>query len=297
MQNSTARPATPRFAFNMWPALAATIVVCVILALLGYTQAVVLGIIQGVGEFLPISSSAHLIIAPWIFGWSDSSTDSVAFDVALHIGTLLALVAFFWRDWVTLLLAAPRPRSQDGRTFWLIIIASIPAGITGILLEDYVEVLRLPLLIATTLAVMGVVLWLVDKKMAQVRSVDQLRPLEALLIGGAQAIALIPGVSRSGSTMTMGRLLKLDRSAAARFSFLMSMPITGAVGLLKLNDIVDIPSSEVGTFIVGTIVAAIVGALSIGFLLSYLRHASFAAFAVYRLGLAALIVILWYVRT
>lgn len=297
MQNSTTGPAPSRIAFGMPAAIAITAILCLVLAFLGYTQAVVLGIVQGIGEFLPISSSAHLILVPWFFGWNATNVDSVTFDVALHIGTLLSLLFFFWRDWLALLLAAPRPRTPNGRIFWMIVLASIPAGIVGLLLEKYAEsTLRSPLLIAGTLAVMGLLLWFIDSRVAQNRSIDELSAVDAALIGGAQALALIPGVSRSGSTMTMGRLLKLDRPSAARFSFLMSMPITAAVGLLKLKDIVDIPASDVGTFVVGTIVAAIVGALSIGFLLTYLRRASFAVFAIYRLALAVLIVIIWFAR-
>lgn len=298
MQKTTTTPAAPqRLRMGMSAAIVATAVLCVALALMGYTQAVVLGIVQGLGEFLPISSSGHLIVTPWIFGWNEGVANTLAFDVALHMGTLLALIGFFWRDWITLLLASTKPRSQEGRTFWLIVIASLPAGVAGLLLEKYAEtVFRSPLLVATTLALMGVVLWYVDSKTAQERTIDRLGPVDAVLIGAAQALALIPGVSRSGATMTMGRLLRLDRPAAARFSFLMSMPITAAVGILKAKDIIDIPADQIGAFVVGTLVAAIVGALSIGFLLSYLRRASFAVFAVYRLGLAALIIILWFAR-
>jgi undecaprenyl-diphosphatase len=297
MQKTSVRPIPFWLTIGKPAVVVFTVALCIIFTLAGYGRAVALGIVQGLGEFLPISSSAHLIIVPWLFGWSDGTVNTVTFDVALHMGTLLALLGFFWRDWVELLLAAPKPRSGRGRLFWLIVLASIPGGIAGLLLEGLAEgQLRSPPLIACTLALMGVLLWAADRWAPQQRSAKRMGTRDALLIGCAQALALIPGVSRSGGTMTVGRALGFKRQTAARFSFLMSVPITAAVGLLKLRDIAQIPASEMGTVLVGTLIAALVGALSISFLLSYLRRASFAAFAIYRMALAALILAVWLIR-
>jgi Uncharacterized bacitracin resistance protein len=287
---------TPRF-FSVWVAIAAIALLCIVLSVLGYGQAVVLGLVQGLGEFLPISSSAHLIITPWIFGWNEGVADTLTFDVALHVGTLLALIGFFWRDWIELLMSAHKPSSPNGRLFWMIVIASIPAGIIGLLLDELAEnTFRSPWVIVFTLSIMGVLLWWIDKQQPQEHDLAAVGPREATLIGFAQALALIPGVSRSGATMTMGRWLKLDRQTAARFSFLMSMPITAGVGLLKARDIMDVPSDQLSAMLVGMLVAALSGAVCIRFLLDYLRRASFAVFAIYRIFLAVVILILLLVR-
>jgi len=287
---------TPRF-FSVWVAIAAIALLCIVLSVLGYGQAVVLGLVQGLGEFLPISSSAHLIITSWIFGWNEGVADTLTFDVALHVGTLLALIGFFWRDWIELLMSAHKPSSPNGRLFWMIVIASIPAGIIGLLLDELAEnTFRSPWVIVFTLSIMGVLLWWIDKQQPQEHDLAAVGPREATLIGFAQALALIPGVSRSGATMTMGRWLKLDRQTAARFSFLMSMPITAGVGLLKARDIMDVPSDQLSAMLVGMLVAALSGAVCIRFLLDYLRRASFAVFAIYRIFLAVVILILLLVR-
>jgi undecaprenyl-diphosphatase len=292
MQTSGSR----RF-FSVWTAVAAIALLCIVLSVLGYGQAVVLGLVQGLGEFLPISSSAHLIITPWIFGWNEGVADTLTFDVALHVGTLLALIGFFWRDWLNLILSAHKPSSSNGRLFWMIVIASVPAGIIGLLLDELAgNTFRSPWVIVFTLSIMGVLLWWIDKQQPQEGDLSAVGPREATMIGFAQALALIPGVSRSGATMTMGRWLKLDRQTAARFSFLMSMPITAGVGLLKARDIMDVPSEEFSAMLVGMLVAALTGAVCIKFLLDYLRRASFAVFAIYRIFLAVVILILLLVR-
>lgn len=282
---------------STWTAVGAIAILCIVLSVLGFGQAVVLGLVQGLGEFLPISSSAHLIITPWIFGWNEGVADTLTFDVALHVGTLLALIGFFWRDWIDLILAAHKPSSPNGRLFWMIVIASVPAGIIGLLLDELAgNLFRSPWVIVFTLSIMGVLLWWVDKQQPQEGDLSAVGPREAAMIGFAQALALIPGVSRSGATMTMGRWLKLDRQTAARFSFLMSMPITAGVGLLKSRDILAIPAEQLSSMLVGMLVAALTGAVCIKFLLDYLRRASFAAFAVYRIVLAVVILILLLVR-
>lgn len=262
-----------------------------------YRVATALGIVQGLGEFLPISSSGHLIIAPWLFGFEESSLNTLTYDVALHLGTTVALLAFFWRDWLRLVLAAPRPASTDGKLFWMITIASVPGAIAGYLLDEIASTtFRAPLLVAGTLAAMGAVLYVADRAGGQRRTLEDVGPSDAVSVGLAQALALIPGVSRSGSTMTMGRVLGLRRDAAARFSFLMAAPITVGALLFKLKDL-D-PASINGPFVLGIAVSGVVGALSIGFLLNFLsrRSNSFLPFVVYRFGLAALIVVVYLVR-
>lgn len=289
-----------------------TLVVCVALSLAGYHQPVVMGVVQGLGEFLPISSSAHLILVPWLFGWHGGVIDSLTFDVALHIGTLVALVVYFWRDWLMLLRAVPtllewvgaklqgnrkRTRSTEEHILSSVIISTIPGALIGVVLEKVAErSLRAPLLIALTLTIMGVLLYVVDRRRPQAKPLEVVSWRDSLLIGLAQACALIPGVSRSGATITMGRYLTFDRHAAARYSFLLSAPITGAAVLLKLPDILSIPSSEIDVFVIGVLVSGVVGALAIGFLLDYIRRAGFGAFALYRILLALVVVIVYALR-
>ncbi len=289
-----------------------TVVGCVALALMGYHQPVVMGIVQGLGEFLPISSSAHLILVPWLFGWHGGVIDSLTFDVALHIGTLVALVVYFWRDWLMLLRAVPtlsewalaklkgnrkRTRTTEEHILSSVIISTIPGALIGVLLEKVAEQsLRAPLLIALTLTIMGLLLYWVDRSRPQAKPLEVVSWRDSLLIGLAQACALIPGVSRSGATITMGRYLTFDRHAAARYSFLLSAPITGAAVLLKLPDILAIPRSEIDVFVIGVLVSGVVGALAIGFLLDYIRRAGFGLFAAYRVVLALVVVLVYGVR-
>ncbi len=272
-----------------------------------------MGIVQGLGEFLPISSSAHLILVPWFFGWNDASIGTLTFDIALHIGTLVAVIGYFWRDWVALIQGIPAalrwlfgqlrreqnvPLPQNASMLLAVAVATIPGGIAGLLFEDWIETtLRSPLLIAGTLTVMGLLLWYVDRRQPEARDMAELTWRDAALIGVAQVCALVPGVSRSGSTMTMGRLLKLDRGTAARFSFLMSVPITLAAVVLKLDDMFRIPSSEIGVFLAGIFVSAAVGALAIHFLLAYIRRAGFGIFAIYRVFIAILILVMAFTRS
>jgi undecaprenyl-diphosphatase len=255
----------------------------------GYQIAVTLGLVQGLGEFLPISSSAHLILTPWFFGWPDPG---LTFDVALHVGTLAAVAAYFWRDWARLLLAAPRPRSADGRLFWLLILGAVPGGIAGILLDDLAEqALRAPLLIAATLSVLGLVLFVADRWGRSDRTdLHEIGVADAALIGIAQALAIVPGVSRSGITIAVARARGIERAAAARFSFLLGTPIIAGAALFKLRHLLETPSAIDGPFLAGIATATVVGALSIGVLLRYLRQAGLGIFVVYRLLLALLVV-------
>jgi len=255
-------------------------------------QAVILGLVQGLAEFLPISSSAHLVLTPWVFGWSDPG---LAFDVALHVGTLVAVLWYFRAEWVKLtqsaisILRTRRADTEEKRRFLYLVVATIPAAVGGVLLEDYAETtFRSPALMAVTLMVMGVVLWAVDRYAARDRPLSSLTLRDAVLIGLAQVLALVPGVSRSGSTMTAGRALKLDRQSAAVFSFLMSMPVTAAAALLKVPDLLR-TEGITPTLIAGVISAGVSSWLAIAVLLRYISRHSFGVFAVYRLALGALI--------
>lgn len=290
----------------------ATAIVCILLALAGYIQPVVMGIVQGLGEFLPISSSAHLILVPWFFNWRGGVIDSLTFDVALHLGTLITLVIYFWREWIALLRAAPgalrwsiaaargtaaNPPSETEQLLLAILVATIPGAIFGLLLDKLAENgLRAPLLIAATLAVMGVLLYLADQHRPQIKRLSDISLRDALLVGLAQACALVPGVSRSGATITMGRWLSFNRVAAARFSFLLSAPITAAAVLVKAPDLLRIPPAEIDVFLIGVLVSAAVGALAIRVLLAYVRRVGFGAFAVYRVALALLVVLVVLLR-
>ncbi len=201
-------------------------------------QALVLGVLQGLTEFLPVSSSAHLALAPWVMGWPPAG---LAFDLALHVGTLLTLAWYFRAEWRTLLLGAitlvrhRRVVDEASRRAVFIVIATVPAGVAGVLLDDYAEsVFRAPAITAVALIGMGLLLWAVDRVVPARRDRAGMTWRDALAIGSAQVLALVPGVSRSGSTITAGRALGFDRSAAAVFSFLMSMPIIAAAVLLKV---------------------------------------------------------------
>jgi undecaprenyl-diphosphatase len=264
-----------------------------------YRIATTLGIVQGLGEFLPISSSAHLILTPWLFGWIKPGAfyNTQWYDVALHIGTLLALAGFFWRDWLQLIRYAPQPRTTNGRLFWLLVVASLPGAAIGFVLDRYAaDFFRDKyLIIAATLSIMGAALFLVDTRAPQRDELGQINWIKALTIGLAQSFAFVPGVSRSGSTMTMGRALGLKRETAARFSFLMAMPITFGAVLLKLEDI-SAEALRLPAFWLGIAVSFVVGVLAIGFLLRYLRTNSFLPFVVYRIGLAAVIVLVYVLR-
>ena len=257
-------------------------------------QALVLGVVQGLGEFLPISSSAHLVLTPWVFGWPDPG---LAFDVALHVGTLVAVLWYFRTEWVKLtqsgiaLLRTRRADTEEKQRLLYIVVATIPAAVAGLLLEEYAEsTFRSPVLIASTLIVMGVVLWAADRYAPRDRPLGAMRVRDALLIGLAQIFALIPGVSRSGATMTAARGLRFDRQSAAVFSFLMSMPITAAAAVLKAPTLLR--ADDRSTLIVGIVAAALSGWLAIAVLLRYVSRHSYGLFAVYRVVLGAAVLAL-----
>jgi undecaprenyl-diphosphatase len=265
-------------------------------------QAIVLGIVQGLTEFAPVSSSGHLILVPWLFHWSILTNESLnkTFDVALHLGTFVGALAYFWRDIVGYLyswlhsIRTRRVESIEERLAWYLVIGTIPGAVTGALLEDVIEEkLGEPWIIAIMLAVFGVVLYVVDRRARQDRTLRHMRLRDALVIGVAQAVALQPGVSRSGITITAARGLGFQRERAARFSFLLSLPIIGGAGLFKGAKILTgkehIPHSFYGPFAAGVVAAGISGFLVIWALLAYLRRRNFAPFAIYRLAVAAFV--------
>ena len=267
-------------------------------------QALVLGLVQGATELLPISSSGHLILVPWLAEWQYLIEDdrfNQTFDVALHVGTLLAVVAFFRHDIARLAAAfwgslrRRRIEGADERIAWFIAAATVPAAIIGALGEELIaDNLGEPWQIAILLAVFGVLLWIADRQ-PQTRHIDQLTLGRSFAVGLAQTLALAPGVSRSGITITMGRFLGLDRDSAARFSFLLLVPITlGAVLWKGLTDMVlgDLPPGSTGPFIVGTIASAVSGFAAIVFLLGYVRRHDYTIFVVYRLIVAAIVLLL-----
>lgn len=273
-------------------------------------RAVVLGIVQGLTEFLPVSSSGHLQLVPWLFDWNDFERNedlANAFDVALHMGTLVGAVAYFWSDIWRYLKAgvgslSPANRtnglSTDARVGWLLIVATIPAGLTGVLLEEVLKSDDKIWLTAAALAVFGVVLALADRLPGE-RDLDSFQLKDALIIGIGQALALQPGVSRSGITITVARVLKFDRVNAARLSFLMSLPIIAGAGLFKYLDIgglSGIPPDMKAAFAAGMITSAITGFLAVWGLIKLLTKVTFNGFAVYRVLAAIGIFIVLFVR-
>lgn len=258
-------------------------------------QAVVFGFVQGLGEFLPISSSAHLVLVPWLFGWPDPG---LTFDIALHVGTLVAVVAYFWMDWWRLIIKGlTEIKSTEGRLFWYLVAATIPGGIGGFLLEKKAEtVFRNPVLIALMFIILGVGLYAADRWARKKEEIKNITFATSLAIGISQVLAVIPGVSRSGITMTTGLAGGLTRESATRFSFLLSMPIILGAAIVKLPHLVSHPSEITGGFIVGVVVSCLVGIASIGFLLRYIRTRSFLPFIIYRFVLGAFVIVLAMIR-
>jgi undecaprenyl-diphosphatase len=267
---------------------------------LSILQAIVLGITQGATEFAPVSSSGHLILVPWLFGWSILRDPELnkTFDVALHMGTLVGALAYFWRDVARYLTAWVRSirsrsiRGTDERLAWALVIGTIPGALAGAALEGFItDSLGQPWLIAVMLAVFGVVLYVVDRLASERRHLDDITVRDGLVLGVAQALALQPGVSRSGVTITAGRAFGLDRSTAARFSFLLSIPIIAGAGILKGLDLArsGVPAGMGGPFMWGMITSGVSGFLVIWFMLAYLRRRDLALFMWYRLAVAALV--------
>lgn len=277
-------------------------------------EAVILGLVQGLTEFIPISSSAHLIIVPWLFGWNDRVLDSLSFDVALHLGTLMAVLAFFAADWVRLVKGVfsslfdrkigPDP---DRRLGWLLIIGTIPGGVAGLLGESKIQELfhgpgvppkpAAMIIMAVLITLLGLLLWVAERIAIHTRGLDRLSLRDTILIGLAQGFAIFPGVSRSGSTITAGLALGLKRPDAARFSFLLSAPIIAGAGLKSIIEVIgqfstgEIAQSELLLFPVGFAAAAVSGYLCIKYLLIFLQRNSTDLFVYYRWGLALLLVV------
>lgn len=257
-------------------------------------QAVILAIVQGITEFLPISSSGHLILVPRFFGWTDQG---LAFDAATHVGTLVAVLAYFREELIRMAIAwwrsvFKRELTADGRLAWVVLFGTIPVGLVGLLFKDTIETaFRNPLLVAANLAVFGILLWLADKYGRRTRAETSVGWKDALVIGGAQALALVPGTSRSGVTMTAALAMGMTRPAAARFSFLLSVPAVTLAGLMSVADFVLAPDDKPwGPVALAVVVSAVTGYLTIHYLLKFIQRVGMFPFMVYRLVLAAVCV-------
>ena len=266
-------------------------------------HAIVLGLVQGLSEFLPISSSGHLLLVPWLFGWHDFSSLSVekAFDVSLHMGTLFAALLYFRRDvktyvreGVRLVVKRERPTNAEGRLAWLLVLSALPGAAVGALFEKTIdEKLGKPALIAVSLVVFGLLLAYIDRRVGE-RKIEQFSKRDAIIVGAAQVLALNPGTSRSGITMTASRFLGFNRDTAARVSFLMSLPITGGAvaykGLKLLKD--GVPSGLGVAMAVGVLTSAIAGWIAVWGTLKWVRTRSFAPFVVYRIALGVTVLVI-----
>lgn len=274
-------------------------------------QSAILGLAQGLGEFLPISSTAHLALIPYFFSWNDPG---LSFDVALHLGTLFAVIIFFWRDWIIILKLGLQetfnfrfsifnqfPNSNDknfkypSRLMLLLIVASAPGAFLGLFLEDYAEhTFRQPLLIASMLSIIGFILYLVDKYAKHKKDISQINIHDALVIGISQAVAIIPGASRSGVTITAALALGFSREQAARFSFLLSTPIIFSAAVLKIPQLIEYGITL--QMVLGIFAATVSGYLAIKYLLKFIEKVSYKIFFWYRLALAILVAIVYFIK-
>ena len=267
-------------------------------------QAIVLGIVQGLTEFLPISSTAHLYLVPWLSGWQEHS---LTFDVALHVGTLFAVLFYFFRTWADLLVAGLGVSKTSAgpsdattvvdhrRIFWLLVLGTIPGGVAGLLLEEHIETtFRNPLIMGAALIIVAALMAWGERQGKSAKDLPQLGVGDALWVGCAQAVALIPGVSRSGITMTAGLLRDFRRDTAARFSFLLSTPIIAGASLKKALDVYQdgIPAGMEAAFVAGTLASAIAGYLTIAFFIRYLQFGTFRIFVYYRVVLGIIVIAL-----
>lgn len=261
-------------------------------------QAVILGIVQGLTEFLPVSSSAHLVLVPFLFNWQIPAAQIFPFDVLVQLGTVVAVIAFFWKDlwtivraWVSGLIKRQPFADPQSRLGWYLIIATIPAGLAGVLFKDLVEqAFHSPTATALFLLVTAALLALAEWLGKRTRSLEAMNWKDALVMGLMQVVSLLPGVSRSGSTISGGMFRGLDRASAARFSFLMSVPVMLGAGLIGFKDLLDVPNlaSFLPVMVIGFVAAAVVGYLSIAWLLRFLIRRSFYGFAIYCVAFAAL---------
>ena len=262
-------------------------------------QAIVLGIVQGLTELLPISSSAHLKLIPWMLKWGEMPE---SFDIALHLGTLLAITLFFFKDWIALIKGGynqviKKEKSTEGKIFWYIVAVTIPTGIVSLVLDKFSKYICdkfgiETIMIAIALIVLGIVLYVVDKKSPSETKYEDMTFKQSFLIGLSQAIAAaFPGTSRSGITMTVARALKVDRESAAKYSFLLSTPIILAAVLVSITDF-----QFTLAFFMGVLFSFLVGILVIKFLLNYLKKGSFKIFAVYRVILGIIVIAMTFMR-
>ncbi len=269
---------------------------------MGILQAIVLGLVQGATEFAPVSSSGHLILVPWIFGWMLIGDTDVqkSFDVALHVGTLIGALIYFRHDVARYLgawfrsIATRQMSTQDARIAWALVVGTIPGAIAGALFENVIqEKLGAPLLIALMLVAFALLLVIVDRRARSDRPFDSIGPKEGLLLGTAQALALQPGVSRSGVTITAARAMGLDRESAARFSFLLSLPIIAGAGAYKAVDLAQTGlQGHAAEFVAGMVASAISGFVVIWGVLRYLKRHDFMIFLWYRVAVAAVVLVL-----
>lgn len=265
-------------------------------------QAFILGIVQGITEFLPVSSSGHLIFFPNVLGWEDF-TNNLTFDVALHFGTALAVVAFFWNDWVritrsffkNLLGRRNILADYDSKLLIMIVVGTIPAAIVGLVFQETIEEkIRNPQVVITTLILFAIVLYFAEKLGNKKRSIRELNFLDAIVVGAAQALSLIPGVSRSGITISAGLFLGVNREAAARFSFLLSTPAIIGAGILRTKDFIETGTDlSLLVFIVGVITSTVVGWLAIKYLLKYVLTHNYNVFVWYRIAVGVLAILVF----
>jgi len=263
-------------------------------------QSIILGTIQGITEFFPISSTAHLVLLPWLFSWTDQG---LPFNVALHMGSLIAIIYYFWRDWILIIkeflqsvLKGSFEGRPNGKTGLYLVIATVPGALAGLLFEEYAAgLLRHPLSIAFSLSFFGVVLYFSDRVSKKNKTVGEMNIVDCIIIGLSQALAIIPGVSRAGITITGAMFRNLNREEAAKFSFLLGAPLIVGAGVfearhLEYSAVMSVP------FIAGVLASAVFAFLAIKYLLRFLRKSSYTVFVIYRLGLAVLIVFLYLTR-
>lgn len=267
---------------------------------MNFIESVILGAVQGITEFFPISSTAHLVLFPWFFSWHD---EGLPFNVALHVGSLIAIIVYFWRDWLLIInefLKAVAERSFEGhpsgRIGLYLIIATIPGAVFGVLFEDLAAgLLRDPLSIAITLSFFGLLLYIADRFSGKRKSVEEMNLTDCLIIGFSQALAIVPGVSRSGITITGAMFRNFKRDEAARFSFLMAAPLIAGAGIFEARHL-EYSAVVSKPFIGGFIASAVFAFLAIKYLLRFVRKQSYTVFVVYRLLLAILIVFMYFSR-
>lgn len=265
-----------------------------------FFQIFILGLVQGIAEFLPISSSAHLIIFRDLFGIGSAMGSDIAlsFDIALHFGTLLAIGIYFFKDFINMIIkgVTKGPKDKEGKLFWFVIIATIPAAVAGILFEDVIEnMIRSNfIIIGLALMIMGIIIYLFDKYMKQKKHFKTMGYLDALIIGISQVFALIPGFSRSGTTIAAGRARGLNREDAAKFSFYLSAPVVLGAVVLNIFDasVISAIASNISIFVIGILVAFISGLLCIEFLLKYIKNNNFKIFMYYRVAMGILVIVL-----